>query len=175
MYCEAPPERGRARCRIHGGATPTGRDSPHFIHGRDSHYSVPFTAAEQDRYEQYLQEAQEPLRRDLLRSLALAQIQRDRAVAAGGSGVAESGVIARLALAQARVLAGKKIEYVVDRAQATRFNEQLLGVFASVVKEVVGENEAKRVLALGAQRLQEVDWSTFGFIKDDAQDKHRLR
>ncbi|HAL28765.1 MAG TPA: hypothetical protein DCP25_18825 [Chloroflexi bacterium] len=32
--CPELPVPGRSRCRVHGGATPVGRDSPHFIHGR---------------------------------------------------------------------------------------------------------------------------------------------
>lgn len=32
--CRRFPLAGRTRCRLHGGATPRGADSPHFIHGR---------------------------------------------------------------------------------------------------------------------------------------------
>jgi len=32
--CENIPVDGRARCRLHGGATPRGADSPHYRHGR---------------------------------------------------------------------------------------------------------------------------------------------
>lgn len=31
--CKKPPLKGRSRCRLHGGLTPVGADSPHFIHG----------------------------------------------------------------------------------------------------------------------------------------------
>lgn len=36
--CRRPPTPGRTRCRLHGGATPRGKASPHFRHGRDSRY-----------------------------------------------------------------------------------------------------------------------------------------
>lgn len=42
--CRQPAMRGRNRCRMHGGKTPTGPDSPHWRHGR---YSVT-TAAERE-------------------------------------------------------------------------------------------------------------------------------
>lgn len=35
--CKAPPM-ANGRCRVHGGATPKGVDSPQFIHGRYSQY-----------------------------------------------------------------------------------------------------------------------------------------
>jgi len=36
LPCKKPVERGRSRCRIHGGATPRGIASPHFVHGKYS-------------------------------------------------------------------------------------------------------------------------------------------
>ena len=34
--CKRSPSAGRTRCRLHGGATPSGVGSPHFKHGRYS-------------------------------------------------------------------------------------------------------------------------------------------
>lgn len=34
--CQRAPLAGRTRCRLHGGATPRGRASPHWRHGRRS-------------------------------------------------------------------------------------------------------------------------------------------
>lgn len=34
--CQRAPLAGRTRCRLHGGATPRGRESPHYKHGRRS-------------------------------------------------------------------------------------------------------------------------------------------
>jgi hypothetical protein len=36
-YCKKYPAKGRTRCKLHGGATPRGPDSPHFVHGQRSH------------------------------------------------------------------------------------------------------------------------------------------
>ncbi len=36
--CQLPPARGRTRCRLHGGATPRGRASPHFKTGKYSSF-----------------------------------------------------------------------------------------------------------------------------------------
>lgn len=36
--CQKPPLIGRKRCKLHGGATPRGVDSPHYLHGKYSRY-----------------------------------------------------------------------------------------------------------------------------------------
>lgn len=36
--CQKPPLEGRKRCKLHGGATPRGVDSPHYQHGKYSRY-----------------------------------------------------------------------------------------------------------------------------------------
>jgi len=36
--CKRSPAKGSTRCRLHGGATPKGPDSPHFKHGMYSKY-----------------------------------------------------------------------------------------------------------------------------------------
>lgn len=35
-YCKKDPVRGRTRCKLHGGNTPIGPDSPHWVHGQRS-------------------------------------------------------------------------------------------------------------------------------------------
>ena len=37
--CKRSPAKGSTRCRLHGGATPKGIDSPHFKHGMYSKYA----------------------------------------------------------------------------------------------------------------------------------------
>ena len=37
-YCEQYPVEGTERCRMHGGSTPKGKDSPHTVHGLRSQY-----------------------------------------------------------------------------------------------------------------------------------------
>lgn len=37
-FCKLPPLRGRTRCKFHGGMTPQGAASPHFINGRRSRH-----------------------------------------------------------------------------------------------------------------------------------------
>lgn len=37
--CQKPPVKGAKRCRLHGGATPRGADSPHFKTGLYSRYA----------------------------------------------------------------------------------------------------------------------------------------
>lgn len=39
--CQKPPMNGATRCRLHGGATPKGMASPHFIHGERSDHLNP--------------------------------------------------------------------------------------------------------------------------------------
>jgi len=89
-FCDEPPLKERTRCRLHGGATPVGRDSPNFRHGRDSRYPVPLDDEEQARYDAYQRAVYDRARADLAADLALARVQRDRAITAGGSGVAEA-------------------------------------------------------------------------------------
>lgn len=40
-YCRAVPYKGSNKCYYHGGASPKGEASPHFVHGRRSRYVVP--------------------------------------------------------------------------------------------------------------------------------------
>ncbi len=51
--CQRPPLKGKKRCRLHGGATPSGPDSVHFKHGRYAEafrgqMAVKFSAAKKD-------------------------------------------------------------------------------------------------------------------------------
>src|SRR4051812_792158 len=47
LPCRKAAEPGRSRCRLHGGATPRGIASPHFIDGR---YSLEFPPRLRSRY-----------------------------------------------------------------------------------------------------------------------------
>jgi len=150
-FCDRLPLTDRSRCALHGGLTPTGRDSPHFIHGRDSKYAVPLAEEEQARYEAYKRGLFDPAREDLADDLAIARIQRDRAIAAGGSGVAEAGVIARLALTHGQITSGRTIRVLPDEGALKRLADGL----ASVVSRHVTEAQFIEV----ARDLGARDWS----------------
>lgn len=50
--CNNPPVTGRAVCRMHGGATPRGAESPHYKHGLYSRYAAPALAVRIDELRQ---------------------------------------------------------------------------------------------------------------------------
>lgn len=64
-YCQKPPMKGKRRCRLHGGATPSGPDSPNFKHGR---YAEAFKGQMAGKFKQASADEQ-PL--DLLPELAV--------------------------------------------------------------------------------------------------------
>lgn len=63
--CKLSPLKGKKRCKLHGGATPSGPDSTHFIHGR---YSKSFRGA---LAEKFLHATEEDKPLDLLPELAI--------------------------------------------------------------------------------------------------------
>jgi hypothetical protein len=65
--CRRPPLAGRRRCRLHGGATPSGLGSPHWKHGR---YSKVVPRGLRQAYEEA---ARDPELLSLRRDLALLQ------------------------------------------------------------------------------------------------------
>lgn len=92
--CRKPPM-ANGRCRLHGGRTPSGPDSPHFKHGR---YAAAFKGQLAEKFEQASADEQ-PL--DLLPELAvqrslLAQYV-ERASGKRGLTVADAGRISTLA------------------------------------------------------------------------------
>lgn len=95
-FCAKFPIRGRSRCRLHGGRSPTGPDHPTFLHGRRSKYVVSQEAYDQARHD-----------------LAIARILLNRAVAAGSSGLRELAAIARCARAYAELVEGKALPAAV--------------------------------------------------------------
>lgn len=158
--CMEPPVAGRRRCRVHGGLTPTGRNSPHFISGRHSRYPVPLTVAEQARYAQHKAAVYDQRRDDLAGDLALARIMYERAVSAGTSGVAEATVVARLALAHARITSGRTIRVVADEQSVARMMNPIIEIIERRVSDTVGDERAKDVLAHIARDVLAIDWST---------------
>jgi hypothetical protein len=163
--CRERPVQGRRRCRVHGGLTPTGRDSPHFVHGRDSKFAVPLSDDEQIRFEQYKSAVFDHRRDDLAADLALARIQRDRAMTAGSSGVPESDAVARLAATHARITAGKTIRIVPDEAATRALFGAIYGCIREAANEILGQpgtaysGGAKPLLALVAKKVVALDWS----------------
>jgi len=157
--CTDPPVDGRRRCAIHGGKTPQGRESPHFISGRFVRYPVPLTAAEHERLRQYTAAVYDPRREDLAEELALARIQRERAIAAGGSGVAEGAVVARLAEVHARVRAARVLPRVPDPVAI----DMVWGIATDAAEEVLFEelesDLARYVLWRMSDLARNVDWS----------------
>lgn len=53
--CQSPPMKGKTRCKLHGGATPTGEASPQFKHGR---YSKHMPAGMREKFERALEDQQ---------------------------------------------------------------------------------------------------------------------
>jgi hypothetical protein len=164
-FCADVPVEGRSRCRVHGGLTPVGRQSPQFVHGRDSKYAVPLTEDEQIRFEQYKSAVFDQRRDDLAADLALARIQRDRAMTAGSSSVPESDAVARLAATHARITAGKTIRVVPDEATARALFGAIYGCIREAANETLGppgtaySGGAKPLLALVAKKVVALDWS----------------
>jgi hypothetical protein len=163
--CADVPVEGRHRCRVHGGLTPVGRESPQFVHGRDSKYAVPLTEDEQIRFEQYKSAVFDQRRDDLAADLALARIQRDRAMTAGSSSVPESDAVARLAATHARITAGKTIRIVPDEPAARALFGAIYGCVREAANEVLGQpgtaynGGAQPLLTLVAKKALAIDWS----------------
>jgi hypothetical protein len=162
QFCADLRVEGRRRCRVHGGLTPVGRESPHFVHGRDARFPVPLSEREQARYEQYVRAVFDPARSDLASDLALARIQRDRAVAAGDRAVAEAGAVARLALAHATITKGTTIRLAPDEVFMGRFMDTLMGVMEACVFEALEPAVGKALLASVALRMRAINWSKVG-------------
>jgi len=167
-FCADVPVEGRQRCRVHGGSTPVGRESPQFVHGRDSKYAVPLTENEQIRFEQYKSAVFDQRRADLAADLALARIQRDRAMTAGNSGVPESGAVARLAATHAQITKGRTIRMMPDEAAARALFGAIYGCVREAANDVLGlpgtaySGGAQPLLTLVAKKVLAIDWSTVG-------------
>lgn len=158
--CAEAPVAGRRRCRLHGGLTPVGRQSPHFVHGRDSRYPVPLTEHEQTRYEQYMRAVFDQARHDLASDLAVARIQRDRAVAAGNAGVTEASAVARLAQVHAQITKGQTIRVVPDEAAITRFTDVVMAIVERRTDEAVAQGlSGAKTRELIARDMMGIDWS----------------
>ncbi len=164
-FCADVPVEGRHRCRVHGGLTPVGRESPHFVHGRDAKYPVPLTEREQARYEQYLRAVFDPARNDLAGDVALARIQYERSVASGSSGVTEAGAVARLAATHAQITKGRTIRIVPDEATARALFGAIYGCLREAANETLGQpgtaysGGAQPLLSLVAKKVIAMDWS----------------
>jgi hypothetical protein len=152
--CQELPVPGRRRCGRHGGLTPTGRASPHYRHGRDSRYSIPLDSEEEIRYEDYRRQVG-----DATDDIALARIQRDRAMAGGADGVKEHNTIASLMRAHLLATKGLTVRHVADEASVTRMMDALLPIIERRVDEGLERHWGGReVRALIAQDAQALDW-----------------
>jgi hypothetical protein len=166
-FCAEPPVQGRRRCRLHGGATPVGRESPHFLSGRHARHPVPLTAAEQARYEQYTTAVYDPARPDLIGDLALARIQYERAVTAGSSGVAEAAVVARLAAVQGRLATGR-VRPELNLAAEDAIWSIATGVVEQALREELGagSEHARFILWRISALTRDTDWSAVNTARD---------
>lgn len=90
VYCRKYPAENRTRCRLHGGASPTGADHPSYLAGRRSKYVV-----SQKAYDQ------------VTTDLAFARIMFERAIGAGSSGAREGAEIRRCQRVYAELTRGK--------------------------------------------------------------------
>lgn len=97
MYCEKYPVRARARCRLHGGKSPTGDRHPSFVHGRRSKYVVSRAAYEQAMHD-----------------IAIARVLYERAIAAGSTGVAQSAALLQAVRAYAELVRGKVLPSAIE-------------------------------------------------------------
>lgn len=60
-YCEAYPVSGRDRCRMHGGTSPVGAESPNYQHGAYSDYlRSDLTEAEEAAFDELVDALEEP-------------------------------------------------------------------------------------------------------------------
>lgn len=131
-FCRRLPARGRARCRLHGGATPRGKASPHFKHGLDSRYVRPeelvgeLRPAERKRVQTY----RSTLTSELLRErLAILCVLQDRAIAHGDGALPATYALAIATTARAKVLADR------DRGAETPELPQIVEVFEGKTRE----------------------------------------
>lgn len=154
-FCQAYPEKGRTRCGKHGGRSKYGEASATYVHGGRSKYPVELDEAEQVRYEDYAKQAY-----DAAADLALARIMRDRAIGQGGSGVAEGGLVDRLLKTHTAITKGMTVRVVPDEAAITRFMDVLMLAVERRVMEALAGDPGRRILALIALDVREVDWNT---------------
>jgi len=158
-YCQDFPVPKRSRCRIHGGLTPSGRASPHFVTGKWSNTPIPLAEGEEDRFWGY---RSDPVALD--ERIAIAKLQHDRAVAAGNSGNAEAQTVARLIQVYATVkgmVAKRPYGPEVGRVHAI-----LLDRVAKAVEEICGADAVQPVLSRAYDLVDAVDWRAMGVIGD---------
>jgi len=163
--CIELPVEGRSRCFRHGGATPVGRRSPHFRSGRYSRYPVARVEEERERFERY---RADPLGEPLGARVALAMIQHDRAIAAGGSGAEEGRTAATLLRTYAQItLAQKKVVHIPDEATARMLFGAIYGAVRTAVERRLPAVEAKELLRDVAREVQAMDWGKIGVRRND--------
>jgi len=128
----------RSRCRLHGGASPVGRDHPSFKHGGRSGYPIVLSPREQVKYEEFMAEQY-----TLAEQVALAKVQYARAVAAGSSGTAELNALAGAIRAHLEVTKGKTIHIRFDEPLA----RQAINLVLDVVVAAVTPEQLERIQA----------------------------
>ncbi|HAF11090.1 MAG TPA: hypothetical protein DCK98_13555 [Chloroflexi bacterium] len=138
VYCKRFPEPRRSRCRLHGGASPVGRDHPSFKHGGRSGYPIVLSPREQVKYEEFMAEQY-----TLAEQVALAKVQYARAVAAGSSGTAELNALAGAIRAHLEVTKGKTIHIRFDEPLA----RQAINLVLDVVVAAVTPEQLERIQA----------------------------
>lgn len=153
-FCKRLPEKGRTRCREHGGLTPVGEDSPQFVDGHRSKYPVPLDPDEVVRYEDYLAKAY-----TVEVPLALMKVQLERAIKDGRPGTVEAGAVAKLAAVHTQITKGTIIRVVPDEAIVSRLAELMMGTVEKVVLEVLEASVGKTVLGRIAIGLRDIDWA----------------
>jgi hypothetical protein len=137
-FCKRYPEPRRTRCRLHGGASPVGRDHPSFKHGGRSGYPVTLSTQEQVKFAEFMAEQY-----TLAEQVALAKVQYARAVAAGSSGTAELNALAGAIRAHLEVTKGKTIHIRFDEPLA----RQAINLVLDVVVAVVTPEQLERIQA----------------------------
>jgi hypothetical protein len=130
--CTQYPVAGRKRCRMHGGATPRGRDSVHFKHGLDSRYMSPedlvgeLTQSEEKR----MRELQAMTTSKVLSErLAVAVILQDRAIAHGDGALPSSYGVVIASMARAKIMADR------DRGAGVADLPQFIEVFEGKTRD----------------------------------------
>ena len=108
--CCAYACRGRSRCKIHGGLSPCGVASPHWVHGRSSRYANKLSADDQDDFQEALA-APDPL--SLLEEIALVRTLLMGAL----QGQLDTGALRSVLVAARAALAAEDTETAGNRVE----------------------------------------------------------
>lgn len=159
--CQRSPARGRKRCRLHGGATPRGRASPHFKTGEHSKF-LP------DRLIGRYEEAQaDPHLRSLRQDIAILQVRIQELCQQLKHGSPESKpiweMIAKAIMLKARVLR-QESKLLAGKRQMIPSEEVivLLAAIFDVIHRHVSDRKTKAAIYEELRQLLEKDSMTEG-------------